>query len=125
MGKILLFVQEDTPSKLLLDVNIDNAVENSLIWFKKKKFFSGLYKLNVSLFKNHMQGISEGFNQYLSKFDGFISLRDFNAEKSNSHIQHFCAVFNLKTLFEKASCIKNLERPTGIDQILANYTKFL
>lgn len=72
-----------------------------------------------------MQGISEGFNQYLSKFDGFISLRDFNAEKSNSHIQHFCAVFNLKTLFEKASCIKNLERPTGIDQILANYTKFL
>ena len=72
-----------------------------------------------------MQDISEGFNQYLSKFDSFISIGFFNAEMSNSHIQHFCAVFNLKKLFEKASCFKNLERPTGIDQILTNYTKLL
>ena len=58
-------------------------------------------------------------------FDNFISPGEFNAEMWNSHIQDFCAVFNLKNLIEKTFCFKNLEKPRGIYHILTNYTKLL
>ena len=99
MGAIILFVQEDIASELLPYVNLGNAVENSLIWFQK--MFSSFW------------------------FIDFISPGEFNAEMWNSHIQDFCAVFNLKNLIEKTFCFKNLEKPRGIYHILTNYTKLL
>ena len=49
--------------------------------------------------------------------------RDFNAEMSNTHLQEFCATFSLTNLIKESTCFKNLEKPTGIDDILTNHPK--
>ena len=43
---------------------------------------------------------------------------------SNSYIQDFGTVFNLKNLIKKPTCFKNLERSTDIDHILTNHNRF-
>ena len=78
----------------------------------------------MNLIKNHMQHIFKGFNYYSSKYENFISIRDFNVEMSHYHIQGFCVVFNLNILLKKTTSFKNLDRSIVIDHILARHLKY-
>ena len=60
---------------------------------------------------------------YLSKYDSFIVVGDFNAETSNTTISEFCATYSLKYLIKERSHFKSLENPTCIDLILKNRPK--
>ena len=125
-GGIMLYVREDIPSKLLPN-NQDSEIENIFLEINlrsKKWLICGTYNPKTSHIKNHLQLLSERFNQYFSKYDNIIALGDFNAEMSKTHLQEFCATFSLTNLIKESTCFKNLEKPTGIDHILTNHPKF-
>ena len=110
---IMLYVREDIPSKLLPN-NQDSEIENVFVEINlrsKKWLICGTYNLKTSHINNHLQLLSEGFNQYFSKYDNIIALGDFNVEMSNTHLQEFSATFSLTNLIKESTCFKNLEKP--------------
>ena len=125
-GGIMLYVREDIPSKPLSNNDIDSEIENIFVEINlrsKKWLICGTYNPKTSYIKNHLQLLSQSLNQHFSKYDNIITLRDFNAEISNTHLQEFCAIFSLKNLIKEPTCFKSLEKPTGIDHILTNHPK--
>ena len=57
---------------------------------------------------------------YASSYDNFILLGDFKAEVTESAMEEFCELFNLKNLVKDPTCFKNPENPSSIDLILTN-----
>ena len=126
-GGIMLYVREDTPSKLLSNNDQDSEIENIFVEINlrsKKWLICGTYNPKTSHIKNYLQILSQRFNQYFSKYDNIIALGDFNAEMSNNHLQEFCAIFSLTNLIKESTFLKNPEKPTGIDHILTNQSLF-
>ena len=48
---------------------------------------------------------------------------DFNAEMTNSYLEEFWGLYNLKNLIKQPTCFNNLENPTCIDHILTSHPK--
>lgn len=65
----------------------------------------------------HIQG---DLNWYISKYDHFLILGDFNAEVKDGAMKDFCNHFNLKSLITVPTCFKNPSKPTCIDLCLTN-----
>ena len=62
-GGIMLFVREETPSKLLSQYKPNSSVENMFIEINlrsKKWLLSCSYNPNLTLLNNHIQNISRG-----------------------------------------------------------------
>ena len=57
---------------------------------------------------------------YTSKYDNLIFLGDFNAGVEDTDIKFFYSTYNLTSMVNKATCYKNLDKPTCIDLILTN-----
>ena len=73
----MLFVREETPSKLLSAYKPNSSVENVFIKMNlrsKKWLLSCSYNPNLTLLNNHIQNISRGIDVYSSKYDNFIVL---------------------------------------------------
>ena len=120
-GGILLFVREETPSKLSSEYKANSSVENIFIEINlrsKKRLLSYSYNPDLTLLNNHIKNISRGLDFYSSKYDNFIVLRDFNVETLNTTISVFCATYKLKNLIKEATYFKSLENPACIDLIL-------
>ena len=118
----MLFVREKIPSKLLSQYKQNSSVENIFIEINfrwKKWLLLCSYNPNLTLLNNHIQNRSRRvLNFYLSKYDNFIVLGDFNAETSNVIIPEFCATYNLKYIIKEPKCFKCLKNRTCIDLIL-------
>ena len=61
----------------------------------------------------------------MPRYENFIALGDFNAEKSGSHMSDFCTFCNLKNLIKEPACYKNAEQPTSVDHNLPNHPRCL
>ena len=95
----MLFVREETPSKLLSAYKPNSSVENVFIKMNlrsKKWLLSCSYNPNLTLLNNHIQNISRGVDFHSSKYDNFIVLRYFNTETSNPTIFEFCTAKGVK-----------------------------
>ena len=77
----------------------------------------------MSHIKNRLQEIGKGLDYYLSKYENFIVLGDFNGEMSNPHMSEFCALYNFTNLIKEPTCYKNVDKPTSIDHILTNHAR--
>ena len=102
----MLFVREETPSKLLSAYKPNSSVENVFIKMNlrsKKWLLSCSYNPNLTLLNNHIQNISRGIDVYSSKYDNFIVLGDFNAETSNTTVSEFWTKWHLSCL---SGCLK-------------------
>ena len=84
----------------------------------KKWVISGSYNPNVGLIQNHTVNLSKNLNFYLSKYENFIVIGDFNAEITIR--KNLCV---LQFLIKQPTCFKNLENLTGINHIMANHPK--
>ena len=67
--------------------------------------------------------LSKKFDIYSFKYDNLIVLGDFNAEMTNTYVEEFCSVYNVKNLIKDPSCFKNPEKPTLIDHVLTNHPR--
>lgn len=65
------------------------------------------YNRNLTLINHHIHNISRGLDFYSSKYDSFITLRNYNAELSNSTVSESCSIYNLKNLIKDSICFKH------------------
>ena len=72
---------------------------------------------HISGFLGHL---SKGIDNYISKYDNILILRDLNAEITNEAMTEFCQMYNLKNIIKEPTCYKNPNNPSSIDVILTN-----
>ena len=120
---IMLFIWEGITSKLL-NADTSIAIENLLVEINlrsKKLLISGSY--NPHLNSIHLVQLSKKFDFYSSKCENFIVIGNCNSEKTNTHMEEFCSVYNFKSLLKDPTCLKNPEKPATIDHILTNHPR--
>ena len=125
-GGLMLFVREDTPSKLLTNIDPSRNIENIFVEINlrsKKWFISGSYNPNVGLTQNDAVSLSKNVNFYSSKHKNLIVIGNFSAEITNNYFEEFCVSYNLKDLIKQPTCFKYPDNPTLIDHILTNHPK--
>ena len=125
-GRLMLFVREDIPSKLLPNTNPSDNIENIFVEINlrsKKWLISGSYIPNVGLIQSYTVNLSKNLDFYSSKYESFIVISDFNAEMTNNYFEEFCVSYNLENLIKQPTCFKNPDNPTLIDHILTNHPK--
>ena len=122
-GGILLYIRQDIPSKLLINLKISENLEGDFVElnFHRKKMASLLsynpQKLNIT---KHLDVIGKNLDLYSSRYENYLLLGDFNSELSENGITEFCKVYRLKNLVKGVTCYKNPEKPSCVDLILTN-----
>ena len=112
-GGLMLFVREDIPSKLLLAENA--PIEGFYIEInlrKKTWLIYGSYNPIRTTIDSHMDSLSKNVALYISTYENYIALGDFNVKVDNNAISSFCDAFDLVNLIRKPTCYKNLEKPS-------------
>ena len=73
--------------------------------FRKKKWLlSCSYNPHKSEINNHLKAIGRNLDSYSSKYDNYIILGDFNAERTENAMEEFTKIYNLKNLIKGPTC---------------------
>ena len=59
---------------------------------------------------NHFAELSKSNELYLTKYDQFLFLGDFNAEVEDSSVKNFCSSDNFTSMINRPPCFKNPEK---------------
>ena len=62
-------------------------------------------------------------DNYSSKYDKFILLRDLNSEPTESAVRDFCHIYGCKNLIKDNTCFKKPEKPSCIETGLSYFHK--
>ena len=122
-GGVIIYVREDIPSRELSFVNGNYNIEGIFIEInlrKTKWLLFGGYNYNKLNINNFLGQLGPMLNHFMSKFDNFLLLGDFNSEVSESTMAEFCEIYNFKNLITDPTCFKNVLHPSSIDVILTN-----
>ena len=124
-GGIMLYVREDVPSKRIhsdLSANLECFfVEFNL--YKKKWLICSTYNPCESMISNHLDILRKCFDKFLTKYENFIIMGDFNSEPKNDALKEFFNLFDFKNLVKEPTCYKNPENHRLIDLIITNRSK--
>ena len=118
---ILLYIRKDIPSKLLsMNKNIEGFFVEINLRKKKKWLLSCSYNPTKMQISNHLAELSKNTDLYLTKYDQFLFLGDFNAGVEDSSVKNFCSSYNLTSMINRPTCFRNPEKLSCIDLILTN-----
>ena len=67
-----------------------------------------------------LECLSKVLASYLSKFENFILLGDFDVGTDDNHMQVFCNTSNFESLIAEPTCCKNPVNSSCLDLILTN-----
>ena len=96
-GAGILYIRQDIPSKLLINLKISENLEGDFVElnFHRKKMASLLsynpQKLNIT---KHLDVIGKNLDLYSSRYENYLSFGDFNSEPSENVIIEFCKVYS-------------------------------
>ena len=79
----------------------------------------GLYKPPNQKEEYFLKNLGVVLNNYLSKYEHIILLRDFNLTTSNKYLADFTTLFHPESLINTPTCFQS-EKPRCIDLILTN-----
>ena len=123
-GGILVYVRDNIPSNL---VKLDQKFENFEGFFielelskKNKWLLSYSYNPHKGNTKQHLSNISKSLDELNSKYDNILIIGDLNTEMSEPSSNEFCQIYNLESIVNKPSCLKNPKNPSCIDLLLSN-----
>ena len=122
-GGIIIYIREDIPCKELRKNNLPTDIEGIFIELninRSKWFLMGGYNPNKESISYFLSNVSKVIDANLSNYENFIIIGDFNAVGTDSALNEFCAMYNLKNLISEPTCYKNADNPTLIDMILTN-----
>ena len=126
-GGVIIYVRDDIPCRELkfekkTPTNFDGIfLEINLR--KVKWFLFGGYNPNKNNISNYLNELTPILDKYLSKYDNYLLLGDFNSEINEVIMKEFCDSYNLKNLINEPTCFKSLLHPSSIDLILTNRPK--
>ena len=90
---------------------------------KIKWLVFGGYNPNKHTIIDFVNKLGTSLDHYMSKYENFLLLGDFNCEMSEKVMIEFCETYNLKNLIKDPTCFKNIQNPSTIDLILTNKPK--
>ena len=110
-GGLLLYVREDVPSAFLKTDSAIEAFYVELTIRKKKWLLCCWYNPNKTFITKHLAEIGRNRDLFLSKYDNFILLGDFNSEPCKQPVRDFCHVYNCHNIIKDKTCFKNPHNP--------------
>ena len=121
-GGLLFYVNENIPFGELTTEQTDTNFE--IIFLKmtlrtRKWLVIGLYKPPNQKEEYFLKNLGVVLNNYLSKYEHIILLRDFNLTTSNKYLADFTTLFHPESLINTPTCFQS-EKPRCIDLILTN-----
>ena len=122
-GGVLIYIREDIPCCELKDHHTPMNFEGIFLEINLKKakwlLFGGYNpsKDNIFIFNHHL---GTSLDHYMSKYENFLLLGDFNSEMSEPAMNELSESYNLKNLIKEPTCFKSIENPSLIDLILTN-----
>ena len=120
-GGVMIYVREDLACKELQIIkNSGEGIFLELNLRKVKWLLFGGYNHKKTNIKNFLNEVGPLLDYYMSKYDHFILLGDYNSEVGEEDMNEFCDVYILKNLIKEPTCYKNLQNPSSIDVILTN-----
>ena len=125
-GGIIFYIRDNIPAKQLNIYSLPNDIEAIIIeinLWKRKWLLCGSYNPHEGMISYHLQHISKLIDFYISKYDNFLLLGDYNCEVKETPMDNFLCSYNLKNLVKKPTCFKNVNNPRTIDLILTNKSK--
>ena len=120
---ILLYIQEDIPSTLLISDMSIKSFYTEINIRKKKSNLVSTYNPNRNLISNHLKEIGKNLDNYSSKYSNFVLLGDFNFRPTESAFRDFCEICSCKNLIKYNTCFKNPLKTSCIDLIITNRPK--
>ena len=96
-GAGILYIRQDIPSKLLINLKISENLEGVFVDpnFRRKKWLVfcsyNPQKLNIT---KHLDVIGKNLDLYSSRYENYLFFGDFNSEPSENAIIEFCKVYS-------------------------------
>ena len=122
-GGILIYIRDDIAFRELNEHPHLSNMEGIFLElnFKRTKWLMfGGYNPSKSNIINFVNGIGTILDRYMSKYDNFILLGDFNSDMHENAMKEFSDTYNLSNLIKESTCFKNPVNPSLIDLILTN-----
>ena len=120
-GGLLLYIRDGITSKpLSLVFDGIECIIIELIISKKKWLVIGIYNPQKSSAPSFLSMLAKKMDEYLLSYDNVILLGDFNCEMSETCMEEFCLLYDIKNLVKKPTCFKSETNPSCIDLILTN-----
>ena len=122
-GGILIYIREDIPCKEMYDHNFPDDIEGIFIEINLRKsrwlLFGSYHPPNQSD-EYYFNKVSNSLDIYLSKYDKFLLMGDFNVEDSEPVLDDFLNFYCAKNIQKNDSCFKNVDNPSCIDLFITN-----
>ena len=122
-GGVIIFVREDISCRELKLHNTPDNFEGIVLEVNLRKvkwlLFGGYNPHKVDI-QNYLSKLTTILDHYLSTYDNYLLLGDFNSEPHEDIMKEFCGTYNLANLIKEPTCFKNLLNPSSIDLILTN-----
>ena len=119
-GGILLYIRDDIPARLLSNPNKTESIVAEINFRKKKWLIYASYNPHKSNISNNLHHLDQGLDNDIGNYDNILLLGDFNSEFSETCLNDFCDISNLRNLVNQQTCYKNLDNPSCIDLFLPN-----
>ena len=121
-GRVMVYIREDIPSKLLDKHVFPYDMEGLFIElnFRKCKWLLfGKYHPTSQADIYYFDNLDKAFDTY-SSYEKHLLIGDFNTETSEPRIDSFIYEYDLQNLVKQKTCFKSVENPSCIDLILTN-----
>ena len=118
-GGVIIYVREDTPSKILIKHVLPTDIEALFIElnFRKCKWLlSGIYHPPSQSDQYFFDRLDNALDVY-SNYENILLVGDFNAQIGETCLDTFLYQHELKNMNKEPTCCKNSENPSCIDFI--------
>ena len=124
-GGLLIYINEDIPMKELDLHTFPDDIEGMFIEInlgKRKWLLFGSYHppTNKSGDEYYIKHVERALDLYISKYDNFLLLGDFNIEDTETVLSDFLHQYDSKNLVKEKTCFKNVNNPSCVDLIITN-----
>ena len=106
-GGILLYVKNNITATLLTSYTLPEDIEAlfvEIVIGNFKWLFCCSYNPHKSMITYHLQEIGKGLEFYTSNYEKILLMGDFNSEMSETSMNLFCNLYNLKCLVQEQTC---------------------
>ena len=125
-GGVFIYVREDIPCRELKSHKTPDNFEGIFLEINLRKIkwlLFGGYNPHRENTPNFLTQLTPILDYYLSTYDNYLLLGDFNSETQEETMKEFCDTYNLTNLIKEPTCFKNPLNPSSIDLILTNRTR--
>ena len=122
-GGVIIYVREDIPSIELSHHLFFHNFEGIFFEIRLRKvkwLIFGGYNPNKNNIQRFLEKLGSNLDCFMSKYENFLLLGDFNSELSEKAMNDFCEIYSLKSLIKDPTCFKSINNPSTIDLILTN-----